>query len=132
VVDPKPGDLSAVPYGEPLWLRPQFHSPYYNESHRRYQQAVREFVDEHVTPEALAREKDGKYISQDLVNKMVENNLIAAKLGPGKHLHGRNILGVLDGKDFDYFHDMITVQEFVRPMQRGFQDGNLVWSQYVD
>src|SRR5690242_11211963 len=34
VLDPKPGDLSRVPYAEPLWLTPQFKTPYYNDSHR--------------------------------------------------------------------------------------------------
>jgi cytochrome b involved in lipid metabolism len=33
VIVPKPGDLSPVPYAEPLWLRPQFKSPYFNETH---------------------------------------------------------------------------------------------------
>jgi hypothetical protein len=35
VIVPKPGDLSPVPYAEPLWLRPQFKSPYFKDSHRR-------------------------------------------------------------------------------------------------
>lgn len=35
VIDPKPGDLSLVPYGEPTWLTPVYKSPYYKESHRR-------------------------------------------------------------------------------------------------
>lgn len=126
VVDPQPGDLSRVPYAEPLWLTPQFKSPYYNESHRRLQKAMRAFVDEHVTPEAKEREKDGKYISQELIDKMAETNILAMRLGPGKHLHGRKILGdVVDGKDFDYFHDLVASQELTRHNQRGFQDGNM-------
>lgn len=31
VIDSKPGDLSQVPYAEPLWLAPQFKNPYYSE-----------------------------------------------------------------------------------------------------
>ncbi|KAK3676794.1 hypothetical protein LTR78_003571 [Recurvomyces mirabilis] len=125
VVDPQPGDLSKVPYGEPLWLRPQFHSPYFNDSHRRLQKAVRVFVDTYVKPEAEQKEKDGTFISQELIDRMAKEHLLAARLGPGKHLHGKKILGVLDGEEFDYFHDMIVCQEFVRPSQRGFQDGNM-------
>jgi hypothetical protein len=46
-------------------------------------------------------------------------------MGPGKHLHGVNLLdGAVDGKEFDYFHDMICSQEGVRGANRGFQDGN--------
>lgn len=126
VVDPQPGDLSQVPYAEPLWLRPQFHSPYYAESHRRLQRAVRLFTDTHVTPEAQEKERDGTYISQALIDKMAEANLLAMKLGPGPHLHGRQLLGgAVDGKDFDYFHDLVVAQESVRPKARGFQDGNM-------
>ncbi len=35
IITPKPGDLSPVPYAEPLWLSPAFKSPYFNDSHRR-------------------------------------------------------------------------------------------------
>lgn len=120
VIDQKPGDLSAVPYAEPLWLRPEFSSPYYNESHRRLQKAAREFTDKYVTPEAQQKEKDGTYISQEMVDRLAETNLLAMRLGPGEHLHGRQLLGgVVDGKEFDSFHDMILTQEMVRASARG-------------
>jgi hypothetical protein len=125
VVVPGPGELSPVPYAEPLWLRPQFKSPYFNESHRALQRKVREFVDVHVTPEAQAKEKDGTYISQELIDKMAQNDILAMRLGPGKHLHGKNLMGVVKGEEFDYLHDMVQAQEFVRANARGFQDGNM-------
>jgi hypothetical protein len=63
------------------------------------------------------------FISQELIDKMAEANVLAMRLGPGKHLHDRKILGgdVMDGREFDYFHDMIIGQELVRPAARGFQ-----------
>jgi alkylation response protein AidB-like acyl-CoA dehydrogenase len=126
VIEPKVGALSPVPYAEPMWLRPEFKSPYYKESHRRLQQAIREFTDKYVTPEAQEKERDGTYISQELINRMAETNVLAMRLGPGKHLHGRSLLGgVVDGKEFDYLHDMIVTQELVRANARGFQDGNM-------
>ncbi|PSK41880.1 Acyl-CoA dehydrogenase [Elsinoe australis] len=126
VIEQKAGELSQVPYAEPLWLRPTLHSPYYKESHRRLQKAVREFTDTYVTPEAQAKEADGTYISQELIDRMAENNMLAMKLGPGKHLHGRKLVGgAVDGKEFDYFHDLVTAQESVRAKARGFQDGNM-------
>jgi alkylation response protein AidB-like acyl-CoA dehydrogenase len=122
----KPGDLSTVPYAEPLWLRPEFKSPYYNDSHRALQKAMRIFTDTYITPEAQAREADGKYVSQDLVERMAKENIIAMRLGPGKHLHGRTLLGgVVKGEEFDYFHDLVLAQEMSRTNARGFQDGNL-------
>ncbi|KAI1408444.1 acyl-CoA dehydrogenase NM domain-like protein [Hypoxylon sp. FL1857] len=126
VVTPKPGDLSTVPYAEPLWLTPVYKSPYYNESHRRLQKAMRIFTDTYITPEAQAREADGKRISQELVDRMSEKGLLHMRLGPGKHLHGVNLLdGAVKGEEFDYFHDLIMSQEGVRSNARGFQDGQL-------
>ncbi|PYI32008.1 acyl-CoA dehydrogenase NM domain-like protein [Aspergillus indologenus CBS 114.80] len=126
VVTPEPGSLSQVPYAEPLWLRPAFKSPYYNDSHRRLQKALREFTDRYVTPEAQEKERDGTYISQELIDRMAETNILAMRLGPGKHLHGRKLLGgVVDGKEFDYLHDLVVSQELVRANARGFQDGNM-------
>lgn len=125
VIVPKPGDLSPVPYAEPLWLRPQFKSPYFKDSHRRLQKAVREFVDTYVTPEAQVKEKDGSYISQELIDRMVREHVLAMRLGPGKHLHGKALLGGVKGEDFDYLHDLVQAQEFARSNSRGFQDGNM-------
>ncbi|KIV94208.1 hypothetical protein PV10_01996 [Exophiala mesophila] len=126
VIDPQPGDLSQVPYAEPLWLTPAFKSPYYNDSHRRLQRALRHFVDHDIYPEAQEKELDGTYISQELTDKMAKNNLLALRLGPGKHLHGRNIFdGAVKGEEVDYFHDLIVAQELSRAVARGFQDGNM-------
>ncbi|XXH03894.1 hypothetical protein Hte_010302 [Hypoxylon texense] len=126
VITPQPGDLSTVPYAEPLWLTPAYKSPYYNDSHRRLQKAMRVFTDTYVTPEAQARELDGKFISQELVERMSKKGLLHMRLGPGKHLHGVELMdGAVKGEEFDYFHDLITAQEGVRANARGFQDGSL-------
>ncbi|KFZ23995.1 hypothetical protein V502_01526 [Pseudogymnoascus sp. VKM F-4520 (FW-2644)] len=126
VIEQKAGDLSLVPYGEPTWLRPEFHSPYYNDSHRRLQKAMREFVDKYVTPEAQESERTGTHISQELINRMSEAGILHMRIGPGKHMHGVKLLGgVMMGDEFDYFHDSIVGQELARPFARGFQDGNM-------
>ncbi|KAL2809430.1 acyl-CoA dehydrogenase/oxidase [Aspergillus granulosus] len=125
VLEPTPTSLSPVPYAEPLWLRPGFSSPYYKESHKKLQVAIREFTTLHVKPEAQAKEKDGSWISQELIDKMAENNVLAMRLGPGKHLHGLTLLGGVRGEEFDYLHDLIVAQEMVRANARGFQDGNM-------
>ncbi|KAF2085417.1 acyl-CoA dehydrogenase NM domain-like protein [Saccharata proteae CBS 121410] len=131
VVERGPGECSVVPYAEPLWLRPVIGgkgagSPYFKESHRRLRRAMREFTDVYVTPEAQQKEKDGTYISQELIDRMAETNVLAMRLGPGKHLHGRKLLGgVVEGEEFDYFHDLVVAQEGARANARGFQDGNM-------
>jgi hypothetical protein len=126
VIEHKPGDLSLVPYGEPTWLTPQFKSPYYNESHRRLQKALRVFVDTEVYPVAQECEAEGKLIPQSLIDKMAEKGVLHMRLGPGKHMHGVNLMdGAVKGEEFDYFHDMLATQELVRANARGFQDGNM-------
>jgi hypothetical protein len=70
IIYPKPGDLSLVPYGEPTWLAPQFKSPYYNESHRRLQRAMRVWVETTLMPEAQEKELSGKYISDEMIQEM--------------------------------------------------------------
>ncbi|KAH8599358.1 acyl-CoA dehydrogenase/oxidase [Bisporella sp. PMI_857] len=126
VIEQKPGELSVVPYGEPTWLTPQFKSPYYGESHRRLQKALREFVDTEVYPVAQECEKSGKHIPQELIDKMAKNGVLRMRLGPGKHLHGAELLGgAVKGEEFDYFHDLIVSQELTRANARGFADGNM-------
>lgn len=126
IVDPQPGDLSQVPYGEPSWLTPEFKSPYFGESHRTLQRRMRTFVETHIIPEAMEDEKEGKHISQELVDRMAANNILAMRLGPGKHLHGRSLLdGAVQPEEFSYFHEMVVTQELARNPMRGFQDGNM-------
>ncbi|KAI0134521.1 acyl-CoA dehydrogenase [Xylariales sp. AK1849] len=126
VITMEPGDLSPVPYAEPLWLSPVFKSPYYNESHHRLRKAMRIFQDKYITPEAQLREADGKYISQELVDRMSKAGILHMRLGPGKHLQGVELLdGAIKGEEFDYFHDLIMAQEGSRANARGFQDGSL-------
>ena len=126
VITPRPGDLCPVPYAEPLWLTPPYKSPYYRDSHRRLQRAMREFTDRYVTPEAQETERTGKHVSQELVDRMSGAGVLHMRMGPGPHLHGVELLGgAVDGREFDYFHDMIFAQEQVRAGARAFQDGNL-------
>ncbi|KAF8227256.1 peroxisomal acyl-CoA-dehydrogenase [Tricholoma matsutake] len=133
------GEPSKVPYAEPTWLSDGYHSPYYTENHRRFQRAMRVFVDEVVVPDALAREQDGKFPSQTVIGAMAELNIHAMRIGPGKHLQGAK-LAIHDTKpscsfqfalissfvsslQFDYFHELIISQEYARAGQRGYSDG---------
>jgi hypothetical protein len=126
VITAQPGDLSKVPYGEPLWLSPPFRNPYYKDSHRRLQKAVREFTDKYLMGEAQECEATGRYISQEMIDRMSKAGILHMRLGPGKHLHGVNLMdGAVKGDEFDYFHDLIVSQELSRTMTRGFQDGNM-------
>ncbi|PPQ81077.1 hypothetical protein CVT25_014540 [Psilocybe cyanescens] len=123
---PVPGELSKVPYGEPTWLSQGYYSPYYSENHRKFQTAVREFFDTVVKPESVRCEENGKRISQEVVDKLAETNLIAMRLGPGKHLKGRTLMGgIVKPEEFDYFHEGIIHAELSRVSSRAVVDGLL-------
>ncbi|KAH9856469.1 acyl-CoA dehydrogenase [Lenzites betulinus] len=119
-----PGENSLVPYAEPAWLTPGYHSPYFKESHRRLQAAMRKFVDEVVYPEAQVFETEGKRPSQDVIDQMAAQNIHAMRMGPGKHLKGRTLMGgVVTPEEFDYFHELVVNQELTRCATRGYGDG---------
>lgn len=117
------GTLSRVPYGEPTWLTPAFKSPYYNDSHRRLQVAMRKFVAEILLPDALVKEESGKGPSDKVLRAMADQLVNHMRLGPGKHLHGLTLMGGVKGEKFDYFHEMIVTQEIVRMPTRGYNSG---------
>ncbi|KAF9046909.1 peroxisomal acyl-CoA-dehydrogenase [Hymenopellis radicata] len=121
------GDLSKVPYGEPTWLTAGYFSPYFSDNHRKFQQEIRKFTDEWITPDAEAREADGKRPSQKYsIRWRNELNIHAMRLGPGKHLKGLNLMnGLVKPEEFDYFHEMIITQELARCNARGYGDGLL-------
>ncbi|KAH7111160.1 acyl-CoA dehydrogenase/oxidase [Dactylonectria estremocensis] len=91
VLNPEPGNLSPVPYAEPLWI------------------PMRKFIDIYVTLEAQEKEKDGAHISQGLVERMAKENIHTIRLGPGQYLHGRTLLGgVVEGKNLEFFHELVV------------------------
>lgn len=44
-------------------------------------------------------------------------------MGPGKHLYGRTLPGGVDPKAFDYFHELVVIQELVRIGAPGYMAG---------
>lgn len=91
-----------MPYSEPTWLSKAFHSPYYNDTHRTLQKAMRELVDVHVRPDARACEDNGKAPSEEVIKLLGENGVNAMRFGPGKHLAGVTLLGgIVKPEEFD-------------------------------
>ncbi|KAF9076694.1 acyl-CoA dehydrogenase/oxidase [Rhodocollybia butyracea] len=123
---PLPGSLSKVPYAEATWLSDGYYSPYYTDNHRMFQKAVRKFFEEVVRPEALKCEEGGTRISQEVVDRLSDLNIISMRLGPGKHLKGRYLMeGLVKPEEFNYFHELILHTEVARFGTRGFVDGML-------
>ncbi|TPX72950.1 hypothetical protein SpCBS45565_g00388 [Spizellomyces sp. 'palustris'] len=121
IVLQKPGDISKVPYAESsAWQG--FYSPYYNESHFRFRAAVREFIQKEIIPDAVVNEESGTIADQELFEKMGSFNLLACRMGPGPHLHGRTLPGGVKPEEFDYFHELIAHEEIGTLGAPGFQD----------
>ncbi|KAF8319272.1 acyl-CoA dehydrogenase NM domain-like protein [Clavulina sp. PMI_390] len=120
------GALNTVPYSEPLWLTEGFKSPFYTESHRRFQKAAREFCDKVIIPDSEIKDTQGKPPDMAMFEKLASVNIPAMRLGPGPHLKGRVLLnGAVQPEEFDYFHEMILTQEMSNPATRGYNDGLL-------
>ncbi|KAK8012847.1 hypothetical protein PG991_010222 [Apiospora marii] len=90
-----------LPWAEPAW-HSGLASPYYNASHRQFQRHVREYVDAHLLPHALAREAAG------------------SAPRPAREQFARSGLAFLDavaGIPFDRldaFHELILMDELAR------------------
>jgi predicted heme/steroid binding protein len=129
------GDISTVPYSEPMaWMG--FDQPhYYTESHKMYRKALREWVYEELILTGLAEkhEANEEKPPDELFEKMGAMGILAARLGPGSNLEtwrsqiapahtGGKIFGV-EIEDFDYFHEAITHEELGRCACPGFTSG---------
>ena len=62
---------------------------------------------------------------------MAKLNLHAMRMGPGKHLKGLELMGgIIKSEEFDYFHEMIIIQEIARHGKRGYGDGEWRFTQH--
>uniref|UniRef100_A0A7S3Z3U1 Cytochrome b5 heme-binding domain-containing protein n=1 Tax=Lotharella globosa TaxID=91324 RepID=A0A7S3Z3U1_9EUKA len=117
--------LSRVPYAEPSYWQ-GFKSPYYNESHTNFRLAVRRFIAKEIDDAEIdTYVKSGDAPEKDLFLKMGRAGILAANLGPGKHLleYKGPLPSGIKAKDFDYFHEMILHDEFYRIGAPGLSDG---------
>ncbi|GAA6053409.1 hypothetical protein JCM3770_002311 [Rhodotorula araucariae] len=119
------GELSPVPHAEPDWLNKAFRSPYYSESHRALQREMRRFFDDEVKAEARVHELSGERPSKELVEQMGEPRwaIHQMRMGPGKHLAGLTLPGGVKGESFDYFHELVVIQEMCRVGAPGYMAG---------
>ncbi|KAJ4188270.1 hypothetical protein NW767_011931 [Fusarium falciforme] len=107
-----------VPFSEPPWLTGLL-SPYYNESHIRWQKACRAFVDEHLAPFALEWETVGDVPSHVFTTFSKYNMLIPNLPAPLpvemlRSLGIHELIGGLKVEEFDYFHFAIYINEMRR------------------
>ncbi|KAH6986505.1 acyl-CoA dehydrogenase/oxidase [Ilyonectria sp. MPI-CAGE-AT-0026] len=107
-----------VPFSEPPWLM-GLPSPYYNESHRIWQRACRDFIDQHLTPFALEWETEGDvpahvFETFSKYNMLIPNLPAPLPVDLLKAMGINELLGEVKIEDFDYFHFAIYISEMRR------------------
>eukprot|EP00192_Tetraselmis_astigmatica_P012977 CAMPEP_0117672596 /NCGR_PEP_ID=MMETSP0804-20121206/13991_1 /TAXON_ID=1074897 /ORGANISM="Tetraselmis astigmatica, Strain CCMP880" /LENGTH=407 /DNA_ID=CAMNT_0005481213 /DNA_START=11 /DNA_END=1232 /DNA_ORIENTATION=- len=110
-----------VPYAESSYWQ-GWTSPYFNESHKRFRTAVRQFFDKEVMPEVTMWDELGKAPTQELYQKMGAAGILAAGLGRAITSPSR-VPGGVRPEEFDFFHELIAHEEVARIGCPGFQDG---------
>lgn len=112
-----PSPEPIIPFSEPAWLA-GMPSPYYKETHKRFQKAARAFLEEHLIPHAFEWETaetvpDHVYPIFAKANMTVPN--LPAPL-PIQWLHRVGIKDILGTpiEEWDYLHTAIYLDEMSR------------------
>ncbi|KAF2154893.1 acyl-CoA dehydrogenase NM domain-like protein [Myriangium duriaei CBS 260.36] len=105
---------TSIPFSEPLWLQ-GIPSPYYTDSHRKWQKACRAFIGENLTKHAFEWEREETLPEHVFQTFSKAHMLIPALPAPLpverlKSLGINEILG-LPVEEFDYFHNCIYTDE---------------------
>ncbi|KAF4311168.1 Acyl-CoA dehydrogenase conserved site [Botryosphaeria dothidea] len=104
---------SAIPFADPLWhSRPA--SPHYNDSHRRLQREVRDYVDTEISPFCEKWEAEG-VVPPGVLKRHAELGYAAASIYPfaASFITGR-LPADIPPTEWDAFHDLIFIDEIAR------------------
>ena len=106
------GELT--PYGDPSWYQ-EWHSPYFNDSHRRFRAAMRAFVEKEIMPNCHAWD-EAKQIPREVWRKCYEGGWLPGVVGAPwpTELCGSNIAGGVKPEEWDSFHELILLDEVAR------------------
>jgi len=122
----KTGELSEVPFSELPAFSGQ-NSAFFKDSHRRFLQDARAFVQKELEPIAESADLSGDMPDRELQAKLGMGGMMVSRMGPGPWLEQAKSLGItipgdVAPKEFDYFHEMIAHQEISRLGRPGFID----------
>ncbi|CAE8632725.1 unnamed protein product [Polarella glacialis] len=101
--------FKGVPFAEIPAFQGQM-SPYYGESHKRFTEAVQDFVNNELVPIAATQDLSGSYPDRELQMKLGQKGLMVTRMGPGPWMRdakemGIEIPGGVEPQEFDYFHE---------------------------
>ncbi|EON61393.1 hypothetical protein W97_00607 [Coniosporium apollinis CBS 100218] len=106
------------PLSDPPWLM-GLPSPYYTDSHRRWQKACRAFIEENLIKNAMAWETE-ETLPGDVWEKFTAANMLIPSMPAPlpvewlKKLGIQDILGAVKVEEFDYTHNAIYTDEMAR------------------
>jgi acyl-CoA dehydrogenase len=104
-----------IPFSEPPWLC-GLPSPYYNDSHRRWQRACRQFIETNLLGNALEWEQN-ELVPEHVFKTFAEHNMLIPSLPAPlpvewlKKLGVYDLLGAVKVEEFDYIHMLIYTDE---------------------
>ena len=110
-----PSTTHVIPFSEPGWLA-GLPSPYYTESHRKWQKVCRAFVDENLNQYAVEWERQ-ETVPADVFGKFASANMLVPCMPAPlpvewlKKLGIHDILGTIKVEEWDHFHSAIYADE---------------------
>ncbi|KAG9187032.1 hypothetical protein G6011_10140 [Alternaria panax] len=118
---------SGIPYAENSWAAGA-PSPYYNDSHRKLRQALRSWIEEKILPHVSEWEETANI--PDSVYQEAARAGLLLPTASGKSIDPDlaakyPIIGSIDPKQWDGFHDFILHDEFGRVGGIGLENGLL-------
>jgi len=104
-----------IPYADPNWYH-DFRSPYYNDSHRRFREAMREFVNKEIVPNVNEWSDVTKSVPREVHEKSYKAGWLPGCVGKPwpTEFAGPNIAGGVKPEEWDYFHELIIYDELLR------------------
>jgi alkylation response protein AidB-like acyl-CoA dehydrogenase len=102
---------NQIVYGDPSWYQ-GWSSPYYRESHVRWRERCRLFVEEHILPNVSDWESQ-REIPRSLAQECARMGLLPCVAGSNAYrfIRSENIKAP---DDYDYFHELIFIDELAR------------------
>jgi alkylation response protein AidB-like acyl-CoA dehydrogenase/predicted heme/steroid binding protein len=126
-----PSYLSAdfdlyTPFAESGFVR-GWYSPYMNNSHKKFRAGCRRVMMKYVHPFVEQLHERGDDPSDEMFEQLGSSGLLAARGGPYTMPYVKNLgiqlPGGISPDDFDYFHEMIAIDELYRTGSGGVSDG---------
>jgi len=101
----------GTPYGDPSWYQGSYYSLYYKQTHIEWRQRCRDFVEDHILPYVSAWEVN-KEIPKEAYIKCAEAGLLQCVVGATSGAY--TFVEQQAPENFDYFHELIFIDELAR------------------